>query len=361
MKRLISLFCCLCLFIPTFAQTTFQELTLKDALEKAKTENKYVFVDCYTSWCGSCKLMTENVFPSKTVGNYMNNKFVCVKFDMEKEEGIDIQQKYQIMSYPTFLVLKTDGTLLSRIVGAILDEDKFIKRVDSVFMENSVIQLEGEYMAGNRKMDFLLRYIKALLASENTTKAKSIALDVITSLEDKQKCTAPYWFIYEDYRLSPVGSGNLAYLLKHVEQFRQGIGVERVDKKLGILFALQLESILRGANKNITLQEVGKLKVTLDTFKLTGQDYLYGYIDLINGIMTGNTGVSLESYKRVFPFVADEKIATFYFMPIMYFKDKWSVEQKKELAVLTDQLIKKVQLPELKSSLYEIKTNILTK
>ena len=35
MKRLISLFCCLCLFIPTFAQTTFQELTLKDALEKA--------------------------------------------------------------------------------------------------------------------------------------------------------------------------------------------------------------------------------------------------------------------------------------------------------------------------------------
>lgn len=249
MKRLILLFCCLCLFIPTFAQTTFQELTLEGALEKAKTGNKYVFVDCYTSWCGPCKLMTENVFPSKTVGDYMNNRFVCVKFDMEKGKGIDIQRKYQIMSYPTFLVLKTDGTLLARIVGAILDEDKFIKRVDSVFMENSVIQLEGEYMAGNRKMDFLLRYIKALLASENTTKAKSIALDVITSLEDKQKCTEPYWFIYEDYRLSPVGSGNLAYLLKHVEQFRQGVGVERVDKRLGTLFALQLESILREPTK----------------------------------------------------------------------------------------------------------------
>ena len=48
-------------------------------------------------------------------------------------------------------------------------------------------------------------------------------------------------------------------------------------------------------------------------------------------------------------------------MPIMYFKDKWSVDQKKELVVLTDQLIERVQLPELKSSLYEIKTNILTK
>ena len=37
------------------------------------------------------------------------------------------------------------------------------------------------------------------------------------------------------------------------------------------------------------------------------------------------------------------------------------VDQKKELVVLTDQLIERVQLPELKSSLYEIKTNILTK
>ena len=88
MKRLISLFCCLCLFIPTFAQTTFQELTLEGALEKAKTGNKYVFVDCYTSWCGPCKLMTENIFPSKTVGDYMNNRFVCVKFDMEKYQKV---------------------------------------------------------------------------------------------------------------------------------------------------------------------------------------------------------------------------------------------------------------------------------
>lgn len=68
--------------------------------------------------------------------------------------------------------------------------------------------------------------------SGNVGKARDIALDVMTSLEDWQKCMEPYWFIYEDYQLSPVGSGNLAYLLKHVEQFRQGVGVEKVDKNL---------------------------------------------------------------------------------------------------------------------------------
>ena len=41
------------------AQTSFQELTLEKALEQAKVENKYVFIDCYTSWCGPCKMMAE--------------------------------------------------------------------------------------------------------------------------------------------------------------------------------------------------------------------------------------------------------------------------------------------------------------
>ena len=43
----------------------FEKLTLEEALIKAKTENKYVFVDCYTTWCGPCKRMTEFVFPSE--------------------------------------------------------------------------------------------------------------------------------------------------------------------------------------------------------------------------------------------------------------------------------------------------------
>ena len=104
-----------------------------------------------------------------------------------------------------------------------------------------------------------------------------------------------------------------------------------------------------------------KLKSTLDTYNLTGQDYLYGYVDLIKGIMTGDTGMALKAYKRAFPFVPDEKIASLYFMPIMYFKEKWTGEQKKELIVLTDQLIQQVKMWELKASLSEMKADVLMK
>ena len=31
----------------------------KEVLELAQKENKYIFMDCYTSWCGPCKAICE--------------------------------------------------------------------------------------------------------------------------------------------------------------------------------------------------------------------------------------------------------------------------------------------------------------
>ena len=38
-----------------------QGLSWKDILAKAKAEHKYIFVDCYATWCGPCKYMDKNV------------------------------------------------------------------------------------------------------------------------------------------------------------------------------------------------------------------------------------------------------------------------------------------------------------
>ena len=72
MKKLILLYICVFLMIPVFAQTNFQELNFGKALEKAKGEGKMVFIDCYTSWCGPCKIMAKEVLPLKEVGNFLN-------------------------------------------------------------------------------------------------------------------------------------------------------------------------------------------------------------------------------------------------------------------------------------------------
>jgi putative disulphide-isomerase len=358
MKKFVLLFTGMLMMVSVFAQTNFQELTLEKALEKAKGENKKVFVDCYTSWCGPCKMMAEKVLPLKEVGEYMNERFVCIKVDMEKGEGPDLARKYKVTAYPTFLVLKADGSLMQRVVGGTLDGKEFIQKVDAAFDENSAANLEAEYAAGNRKMDFLLQYTKALVTACDLDKAKAVAQDIIGSLEDCQKCTEPYWFIYEDVSLSPIGSGNMTYFLKHTDQFREGVGVEKVDKKLASLFDLQLEEMIRGRNAAATLADVEAVQKTLDAYKLTGQDYLYEYIELIKGMKTGNTDKVLEMCKKVFPKMADEKIAYLYFMPILSLKGKWNGKQKEELETLTEQLAEQVEMSTLKASLRNFKTAV---
>ncbi|MDE5610835.1 MAG: thioredoxin family protein, partial [Odoribacter sp.] len=89
MKYIYLLLFCLLAGYTTFAQegVNFRNITLEEAQEQAKAENKLVFMDCYTSWCGPCKNMTEKVFPQKAAGDYFNPRFVCVKYDMEKGAG----------------------------------------------------------------------------------------------------------------------------------------------------------------------------------------------------------------------------------------------------------------------------------
>ena len=86
---------CLVLSVMAFAQTgvDFQHLTFDEALAKAKAEKKLVFVDCYTTWCGPCKMMTTKIFPMKEAGEFFNPRFVCVKFDMEQGEWKELKNK----------------------------------------------------------------------------------------------------------------------------------------------------------------------------------------------------------------------------------------------------------------------------
>ena len=62
----------------------------KKVLKKAKKEKKLIFIDCYTSWCGPCKMLSSQVFTLENVGNQFNADFVNVKYDMEKDADGDL-------------------------------------------------------------------------------------------------------------------------------------------------------------------------------------------------------------------------------------------------------------------------------
>lgn len=43
----------------------FRDLAFNEALAQAKAEDKLVFMDCYTSGCGPCKVMTKRFSAKK--------------------------------------------------------------------------------------------------------------------------------------------------------------------------------------------------------------------------------------------------------------------------------------------------------
>ena len=97
----------------------FIEENWTKALAEAKKQNKLIFLDAYTSWCGPCKMLKRNTFPDKAAGEFFNNNFINVAIDMEKGEGPAVAAKYQVNAYPTLIVADADGNMVTYTKGYI--------------------------------------------------------------------------------------------------------------------------------------------------------------------------------------------------------------------------------------------------
>ena len=131
MKKLILLLLTIPLLVVGQEQgISFEHNTTWEGVkEKAKTENKHIFVDVFTTWCGPCKWMADNVFPQQEVGEFFNENFVNLKIQMDeteadseevkswREEAKRFAKDYKVVAYPTFLIFNPDGELVHRIVG----------------------------------------------------------------------------------------------------------------------------------------------------------------------------------------------------------------------------------------------------
>lgn len=101
--------------IPTAVK--FEKEDFNSTLVKAKTENKLIFIDFYTSWCGPCLKFTQTVLTDEEVGKYMNSTFINLKYDAEKGEGITLSKKYNVKSYPTLLIIDHEGNVVEDVMG----------------------------------------------------------------------------------------------------------------------------------------------------------------------------------------------------------------------------------------------------
>lgn len=197
---------------------------------KAVKENRMIFMDCYTSWCGPCKGLAQNVFPQPKVGEFLNSNFVCCKYDMEKGEGIMLYKKYKdnIPGFPTMLVINpVDESIVHKVVGY-TEPDALITALQDGLDGKTLAVFQKRYEAGERSLELIKDYCKALdVAYDQGTKEK-VVRDYIESMPLDSLMNKELLELYLPY-LNDAYSTQYGYVLKNLDKLQYRLKINRYD------------------------------------------------------------------------------------------------------------------------------------
>ena len=201
MKRIFSIILFACLLLsPAYAGEEggikFREGDWNSMLKQASKSNKLIFLDCYTSWCGPCKMLAKHVFTVDSVADFFNRNFICVKMDMEKGEGPELAKKYNIAAYPTLLFINGNGEQVHTVVGyqkpgKLLAEG----RIASDGSE-TLSALQKRYDSGERDEAFVRKYIAKLSQSSQSKLQEKVATEFLNTFSDSQFYSRDCWEIF---------------------------------------------------------------------------------------------------------------------------------------------------------------------
>lgn len=232
----------------------FEEGSFKDALAKAKKENKLLFIDCYTTWCGPCRFMSNQVFVHPKVGEYFNENFVNIKIDMEAGEGIDLAKEYNILAYPTMMLLDGDGSIVQRIGGARGVRDMMRIAIEGANPETGYTASKQAYESGDRSGVVIKGYTNALRESGelNEAQIEKIISDFFVGLDDEQYCDKRNWPLIEA-NVKDVKGKEFAKILELHDELANENTVEVVNRKIeSVVFPY----VLRHFNYEVSENEV---------------------------------------------------------------------------------------------------------
>ena len=174
-------------------------------LAKAKTENKYIFLDCFTTWCSPCKQM-DVVYANDSVGDYFNERFVSGKVQLDQtkndndavkswyRDADSISKKYRVIAYPTFIFLSPGGMIVHKDIG-FKPAGEFLEVAKTALIPGKIYDdpyrqydsLLSNYEQGNKDYSRMAYIIGAAQELGDTAMFRKLLKDYMSYLSELKK------------------------------------------------------------------------------------------------------------------------------------------------------------------------------
>lgn len=216
-------------YIAQNRRINFETGNLASVLAKAKKENKLVFIDGYTTWCGPCKHLAKYIFTNDTVADYFNATFVNYQLDMEKGEGISFAEKHNIRCFPSLLFINGDGNLVHRTVGD-MPASSLIAAAKTCFdKEKTYSFLRTKYEKEALNESNVTAYIDLLMNCCQDPSEKALAY--IKTVKEEDLIKRANWIVVRDF-VYDKDSREVKYFLNNLTAFENKFGKDTVEQKL---------------------------------------------------------------------------------------------------------------------------------
>lgn len=280
-KLLTTLFVC-AMGLTALAQTNFRSISFDEALKAAKQEDKLVFIDFYTDWCGPCKKMAKEVFPQKMVGDFMNATFVNLKLNAEKE-GSELATRYKVSAYPTFVVLDTEGKVVAELKGS-MDGKTFIQKMKAKLNPDMTPErLAERYNEGERAPELVNAYALSLMEMRKEEEGFQVVNDYFQSLSDGERLNPANSFLYTRYTVA-LNDPKVDFMVAHRNEFAEEVK-GAVMERIGRLYHSEFTTYFSGykwAEKLFDEEEYQALKkklYELDLVELNNYEPMFRLVE----------------------------------------------------------------------------------
>lgn len=212
-------------------QFVHDDISYKDALVKAKQENKPVFVMLFATWCPHCNVMKNSTFQDTSVMTFLESNYVCVWKDIDKPEGLALKTKFDTKSLPSFLILDANETVLYNLKGEIKPAEFLNEIKNALDPKMQLPYLQKQFLADPSNANKCLAYLNALRKGRERVDLSKATHTYLATQSDDQLLTEMNWRIIAN-GVTDIKSHEFQYVLQHQKEFGKVASPDRVEKKI---------------------------------------------------------------------------------------------------------------------------------